>query len=211
MRTITNYLAAALCTVLLLTVAAPSLLAGDWQRGKVPASKESLERAKLQKKLKTIIIPKISFKDADVKMIGVEAGGDGVGCGFHAATVAAGAPGVLHGMLTYVLQDEDGQTLPVHSCSAGLDYPGVGPEHSHWKDTHRVEYVAVNDDEALAAFTLLSETEGITPALETAHAVAHVVKWAPTLPKDQTIVINLSGRGDKDVVEVARLLGRQIG
>ncbi|UCG17849.1 MAG: tryptophan synthase subunit beta [Phycisphaerales bacterium] len=150
-------------------------------------------------------------KDAGVKMVGVEAGGEGIGSGLHAATLAAGAPGVLHGMFTYVLQDDDGQTLPVHSCSAGLDYPGVGPEHSHWKDTHRVEYSAANDDEALAAFTLLSETEGIIPALETAHAVAHVVKLAPTLSKDRTIVINLSGRGDKDVVEVARLLGRQIG
>ena len=150
-------------------------------------------------------------KDAAVKMVGVEAGGEGIGSGLHAATLAAGEPGVLHGMFTYVLQDDDGQTLPVHSCSAGLDYPGVGPEHSHWKDTHRVEYSAANDDEALAAFTLLSETEGIIPALETAHAVAHVVKLAPTLPKDHTIVINLSGRGDKDVVEVARLLGRQIG
>ena len=150
-------------------------------------------------------------KDEGVRMIGVEAGGHGVGSGLHAATLAAGSPGVLHGMFTYVLQDPDGQTSPVHSCSAGLDYPGVGPEHAHWKDARRVEYVAVNDDEALAAFTLLSEMEGIIPALESAHAVAHVVKLAPTLPKDQTIVINLSGRGDKDVVEVARLLGRKIG
>jgi tryptophan synthase beta chain len=150
-------------------------------------------------------------KDEGVSMIGVEAGGHGVGSGLHAATLAAGSPGVLHGMFTYVLQDPDGQTSPVHSCSAGLDYPGVGPEHAYWKDARRVEYVAVNDNEALAAFTLLSEMEGIIPALESAHAVAHVVKLAPTLPKDQTIVINLSGRGDKDVVEVARLLGRKIG
>jgi len=150
-------------------------------------------------------------KDKGVRMIGVEAGGHGIGSGLHAATLAAGSPGVLHGMFTYVLQDPDGQTSPVHSCSAGLDYPGVGPEHAYWKDARRVEYTAVNDDEALAAFTLLSEMEGIIPALESAHAVAHVVKLAPTLPKDQTIVINLSGRGDKDVVEVARLLGRKIG
>ena len=113
--------------------------------------------------------------------------------------------------LKAALVDGDGQVLNAHSVSAGLDYPGVGPEHAYWKDARRVEYVAVNDDEALAAFTLLSEMEGIIPALESAHAVAHVVKLAPTLPKDQTIVINLSGRGDKDVVEVARLLGRKIG
>jgi tryptophan synthase beta chain len=149
--------------------------------------------------------------DADVKLIGVEAGGEGIGSGLHAATLAAGSPGVLHGMFTYVLQDSDGQTLPVHSCSAGLDYPGVGPEHSHWKDTGRAEYLAADDHEALEAFTLLSEMEGIIPALEPAHAVAHVMKLAPTLGKDQIIVINLSGRGDKDVVEAARLLGREIG
>ncbi|MBN1512927.1 MAG: tryptophan synthase subunit beta [Phycisphaerae bacterium] len=149
--------------------------------------------------------------DHSVRMIGVEAGGEGVGTGLHAATLAAGLPGVLHGMFTYVLQDEDGQTLPVHSCSAGLDYPGVGPEHAFWKDSGRAEYHAADDGEALRAFTLLSETEGIIPALEPAHAVAHVVKLAPTLPKDRIIVINLSGRGDKDVVEAARLLGRHIG
>jgi tryptophan synthase beta chain len=149
-------------------------------------------------------------KDESVQMIGVEAGGEGVGSGLHAATLAAGEPGVLHGMFTYVLQDDDGQTMPVHSCSAGLDYPGVGPEHAYWKDSGRARYVAADDGEALRAFTLLSETEGIIPALETAHAVAHVMQLAPTLPKDQIIVINLSGRGDKDVVEAARLLGREI-
>jgi tryptophan synthase beta chain len=146
-----------------------------------------------------------------VRLIGVEAGGTGVGTGMHAATLSAGRPGVLHGMETYVLQDDDGQTLPVHSVSAGLDYPGVGPEHAYWHDTHRVEYVSADDKEALAAFMLLCETEGIIPALESAHGIAHAVKLAPTMPKDQIMVINLSGRGDKDVVEVARVLGRQIG
>jgi len=149
--------------------------------------------------------------DTAVQLVGVEAGGEGIEGNRHAATLGKGRPGVLHGMYTYVLQDEDGQTLPVHSVSAGLDYPGVGPLHSNWKDTGRVTYVNVNDQEALAAFTLLSETEGIIPALESAHAVAHVAKLAPTLPRDQAIVINLSGRGDKDCVEVARLLGKQIG
>jgi len=149
--------------------------------------------------------------DASVKLIGVEAGGRGIGAGEHAATLAHGRPGVIHGMYTYVLQDEDGQTAPVHSVAAGLDYPGVGPEHAYWKEPGRAQYVAATDREALDAFQLLSETEGIIPALESAHAVAHVVKLAPTLPKNQTIVINVSGRGDKDCVEVARLLGRQIG
>jgi len=109
-----------------------------------------------------------------------------------------------------VLQDADGQTSPVHSVSAGLDYPGVGPLHSAWKDSGRVEYVGVTDAEALSAFTLLSQTEGLIPALESAHAAAHVIKIAPKLPKDYTIVVNLSGRGDKDCVEVARLLGKHI-
>ncbi len=149
--------------------------------------------------------------DAGVQLVGVEAAGEGIDGDRHAATLAKGRPGVLHGMYTYVLQDEDGQTLPVHSVSAGLDYPGVGPLHSNWKDTGRVTYVSAKDEEALAAFTLLCETEGIIPALESAHAVAHVVKAAPTLPRDQAIVINLSGRGDKDCVEVARLLGKHIG
>jgi tryptophan synthase beta chain len=150
--------------------------------------------------------------DADVRLIGVEAAGDGLhAAGRHAATLSAGAPGILHGMHTYVLQDADGQTSPVHSVSAGLDYPGVGPEHSFWKDSGRVEYVAATDAQALEAFTLLCETEGIIPALESAHAVAHVVDLAPTLPSDRAIVVNLSGRGDKDVVEVGRLLGRFTG
>jgi tryptophan synthase beta chain len=147
----------------------------------------------------------------EVKLIGVEPGGRGDAIGEHAATLEQGRPGVLHGMYTYVLQDADGQTQPVHSVSAGLDYPGIGPEHAYWKQTGRVEYVTASDDEALAAFGLLSETEGILPALEPAHAIAHVVKLAPTLDKDKVVVLNLSGRGDKDCVEVARLLGRDIG
>jgi tryptophan synthase beta chain len=115
----------------------------------------------------------------------------------------------LHGSLSYVLQDEDGQTANVHSCSAGLDYPGVGPEHAYWKDSRRVEYVSITDDEALAAFKQLAELEGILPALETAHAFAHVGKIAPKLAKDQVIIVNLSGRGDKDCQEVARLMGTE--
>jgi len=145
--------------------------------------------------------------DRAVRLIGVEAAGEGLGLGRHAATLACGRPGVLHGMLTYVLQNDDGQTLPVHSVSAGLDYPGVGPEHAWWHTTGRVEYVSATDAEALDAFELLSRLEGIIPALEPAHAVAHAVKLAPTLPRDAVIVINLSGRGDKDCAEVARLRG----
>jgi tryptophan synthase beta chain len=146
--------------------------------------------------------------DKSVKMIGIEAGGKGTALGQHAATLCNGQPGVLHGCLTYVLQDEDGQTADVHSASAGLDYPGVGPEHSYWKDTGRVQYRCITDDQALAAFQTVAQLEGILPALETAHAFAHAAELAPTLSKDQVIVINLSGRGDKDCQEVARLLGR---
>jgi tryptophan synthase beta chain len=113
---------------------------------------------------------------------------------------------VLHGSLSYVLQDDDGQTADVHSCSAGLDYPGVGPEHSYWKDQGRVEYVSITDAEALQAFQLLARLEGILPALETAHAIAQTAKLAPKLSSDQVIVVNLSGRGDKDCQEVARLI-----
>jgi tryptophan synthase beta chain len=148
--------------------------------------------------------------DANVKLIGVEAGGRGTDLGQHAASLSAGKPGVLHGSLSYVLQDEDGQTAQVHSCSAGLDYPGVGPEHAYWKDLHRVEYVTITDDEALRAFKLLSEMEGILPALESAHAIAHVAKIAPGMLREQVIVINLSGRGDKDCEEVARLMGEHV-
>ncbi len=151
------------------------------------------------------------IEDKSVRLVGVEAGGEGLNTTRHSATLCKGSPGVLHGMYTYVLQDEDGQTLPVHSVSAGLDYPGVGPVHSQWKDTGRADYVAVTDQEALDAFTVLSETEGMIPALESAHAVAHVINIAKSFPRDFTIVINLSGRGDKDCVEVARLLGKQIG
>ena len=148
--------------------------------------------------------------DKSVKMIGVEAGGRGSALGQHAATLSFGKPGVLHGSLSYVLQDDDGQTADVHSVSAGLDYPGVGPEHSYWKDTGRVEYVSISDAEALAAFETVAKSEGILPALETAHAFAHAQKLAPTLSKEQVIVINCSGRGDKDCQEVARLIGQQV-
>jgi tryptophan synthase beta chain len=147
--------------------------------------------------------------DREVRLIGVEATGEGLDRR-HAATLAKGRPGVLHGMHTIVLQDDDGQTLPVHSVSAGLDYPGVGPEHAYWHSTGRVEYVAATDAEALDAFELLSRTEGIIPALEPAHALAHAVKVARELPPDRLVVINLSGRGDKDCVEVARLRGQSL-
>jgi tryptophan synthase beta chain len=145
--------------------------------------------------------------EKDVQLIGVEAGGRGLTPGNHAATLSAGKPGVLHGCLSYVLQDEDGQTADVHSVSAGLDYPGVGPEHAFWKDTHRVQYTNATDKEALEAFSVLAKCEGIIPALESSHAVAHAIRLAPTMRKDQVIVINLSGRGDKDCQEVARLTG----
>jgi len=146
--------------------------------------------------------------DESVKLIGVEAAGEELKEGRHAATLSVGRPGVLHGMHTFVLQDDEGQTMPVHSISAGLDYPGVGPEHAYWKSIGRVTYTAVADDAALDAFTVLSETDGIIPALESAHAVAYAMELAGTMKKDETIVINLSGRGDKDVVEAGRLLGR---
>jgi tryptophan synthase beta chain len=144
--------------------------------------------------------------DKSVKMVGVEAGGLGTALGQHAATLCQGKPGVLHGCLTYVLQDDDGQTAIVHSASAGLDYPGVGPEHSYWKDAGRVEYVSITDEAALEGFQLLARTEGILPALESAHAIAQVKQLAPKLGKEQIILVNLSGRGDKDCQEVARLL-----
>ncbi|HWP41254.1 MAG TPA: pyridoxal-phosphate dependent enzyme, partial [Tepidisphaeraceae bacterium] len=150
-------------------------------------------------------------EDPSVRLIGVEAGGLGTALGQHAASLCAGRPGVLHGSLSYVLQDEDGQTAQVHSCSAGLDYPGVGPEHAFWKDTGRVEYVAISDQEALEAFRLLAELEGILPALESAHALAQARKLAPGLSREQIIVINLSGRGDKDCQEVARLMQQGAG
>ena len=145
--------------------------------------------------------------DEGVRIIGVEAAGHGVDSGQHAASLTAGSPGVLHGNRTYLLQDEDGQIQEAHSISAGLDYPGIGPEHSWLKDEGRVEYVSVTDSEALEAFQLCSRIEGIIPALEPAHALAHVMKVAPDLPKDHILVMNMCGRGDKDIFTVAEALG----
>ncbi len=147
--------------------------------------------------------------DATVRLIGVEAGGRGATPGDHAAPLTLGTPGVLHGSMSYVLQDAYGQTADVHSCSAGLDYPGVGPEHSWWKDTKRVDYIAATDAQALAAFQLCARLEGIIPALETSHAIHGALETARTMTRDQTLVINVSGRGDKDVAEVMRLLGQE--
>ncbi|MCH4541092.1 MULTISPECIES: tryptophan synthase subunit beta [Brucella/Ochrobactrum group] len=148
--------------------------------------------------------------DASVKIVGVEAGGRGLDGEEHCASMSAGRPGVLHGNRTYLLQNEDGQILEGHSVSAGLDYPGVGPEHSWLKDSGRVDYVPILDDEALDAFQLCTRTEGIIPALESAHAIAQAVKMAPTMGKDQVMIVNLSGRGDKDVHTVGKLLGMDI-
>lgn len=145
--------------------------------------------------------------DKSVKIVGVEAGGKGLDGDQHCASMTAGSPGVLHGNRTYLLQDTDGQILEGYSVSAGLDYPGVGPEHSWLKDTGRVQYVPILDNEALEAFQLLTRYEGIIPALESAHAVAQAVKEAPKMRKDQVIIVNLSGRGDKDVHTVGKLLG----
>jgi tryptophan synthase beta chain len=145
--------------------------------------------------------------DEEVKMTGVEAAGYGLETGKHAASIAAGKLGVLHGSKTYILQDSDGQVTGTHSIAAGLDYPGVGPEHSMLSDIKRVSYTAVTDDQALEAFRFLSQTEGIIPALETAHALAHAMKVAPTMPKDSIIIICLSGRGDKDIHTVSGMLG----
>jgi len=147
------------------------------------------------------------YADADVRFIGVEAAGDGLESGRHAASLVRGRPGVLHGSLSYLLQDKWGQVLETHSISAGLDYPGVGPEHSYYKETGRATYVAVTDKEALEGFCLLCQTEGIPPALEPAHAIAYVAQLAPTLPPDAIIVVCLSGRGDKDMEVVAKALG----
>ena len=145
--------------------------------------------------------------DADVKLVGVEAAGLGLATGHHAASLIAGRPGVLHGNRTYLLQDEAGQIRETHSISAGLDYPGVGPEHAWLKDSGRAEYVAVTDDEALAAFHDLCRYEGIIPALESSHALAYAAKLAPTLPADRILLVNLSGRGDKDMHTVAEKSG----
>jgi tryptophan synthase beta chain len=149
------------------------------------------------------------LKDTSVRLIGVEAAGLGVDTDKHAASIGAGLPGVLHGNKTYLLQDEDGQINHAHSISAGLDYPGVGPEHAHLHDIGRAEYVSITDDEALAAFQKLTRVEGIIPALESAHAIAQVIKLAPTLPKEQILLVCLSGRGDKDIHTVADALGVQ--
>jgi tryptophan synthase beta chain len=147
------------------------------------------------------------YEDRDVRLVGVEAAGSGIASGKHAATLSAGRPGVLHGSRSYLLQDENGQVLETHSVSAGLDYPGVGPEHSFYKESGRAEYVAADDAEALAAFQLLCRTEGIIPALEPSHALAYVARTAPALPREQTVLVGLSGRGDKDLDTVLRALG----
>jgi tryptophan synthase beta chain len=144
-----------------------------------------------------------------VRLIGVEAAGQGIATGKHAASISAGSPGVLHGNRTYLLQDDNGQIIETHSVSAGLDYPGVGPEHAYLHDIGRAEYVSVTDDEALAAFHHLCRAEGIIPALESSHAVAYAMKIAPTLRPDQHLLVNLSGRGDKDIGTVADLSGAE--
>jgi tryptophan synthase beta chain len=147
------------------------------------------------------------IEDSSVRLIGVEAAGHGLESGKHAATLTTGKPGVLHGNRTYLLQDDHGQIIETHSISAGLDYPGVGPEHSYLKDIGRAEYVSVTDDEALQAFHDLCRMEGIIPALESSHALAYAAKMAPRLPKDQILLVNLSGRGDKDMHTVAEKSG----
>jgi tryptophan synthase beta chain len=139
----------------------------------------------------------------DVALVGVEAGGDGIAIGRHSASLTAGRPGVLHGNRTYLLQNADGQIMETHSVSAGLDYPGVGPEHAWLKDSGRASYVTVTDTEALEAFHACCRLEGIIPALESAHALAHAARIAPTLPRDRILLVNLSGRGDKDMATVA--------
>jgi tryptophan synthase beta chain len=150
------------------------------------------------------------FLDDPVNIVGVEAGGYGLDTEKHAASLTGGRPGVLHGNRTYLLQNEDGQITDAHSISAGLDYPGIGPEHSWLHDQGRVDYVSVTDSEALEAFQLCCRTEGIIPALEPAHALAHVAKIAPKMDKEQIIVMNLCGRGDKDIFTVADALGIKI-
>jgi tryptophan synthase beta chain len=150
------------------------------------------------------------IEDAGVRLIGVEAGGHGVETGKHAASLVGGRPGVLHGARSYLLQSEAGQVIETHSISAGLDYPGVGPEHSHLRDSGRAEYVAVTDAEALEGFQLLCRTEGIIPALESSHALAYAAKLAPTMSKEQVILVGLSGRGDKDMATVAEALGIEV-
>jgi tryptophan synthase beta chain len=148
--------------------------------------------------------------DPGVRLVGVEAAGHGLDSGQHAASLSRGRPGVLHGNKTYLLQDEHGQIQEAHSISAGLDYPGVGPEHSWLHEIRRVEYVSATDAEALDAFKLCTRTEGIIPALEPAHALAHVAKLAPQLHRDAIVLMNLCGRGDKDIFTVAKALGVEI-
>jgi len=146
------------------------------------------------------------IEDDDVRLIGVEPGGEGIQSGRHGATITEGVPGIFHGKRTLVLSDDDGQIFPAHSISAGLDYPGVGPEHAYLNEVGRAEYVVATDEEALEAFQILSRTEGIIPALESSHAIAHAMKLAETMPKNAIILVNLSGRGDKDVDEVRMIL-----
>jgi tryptophan synthase beta chain len=148
--------------------------------------------------------------DPSVRLVGVEAAGLGVATGKHAASISAGKVGVLHGNKTFLLQDDDGQIQHAHSVSAGLDYPGVGPEHAYLNELGRAEYVSVTDDEALAAFRMLTEMEGIIPALESAHAIAHLLKLAPELPSEAVILVCLSGRGDKDIHTVAEAIGFEL-
>ena len=150
------------------------------------------------------------IEDPSVRLIGCEAAGRGVDTPDTAATIATGKLGIFHGMKSYFCQDEFGQIAPVYSISAGLDYPGIGPEHAMLHDTGRAEYVAVTDEEAVSAFEYLSRTEGIIPAIESAHAVAHAIKLAPAMGKEQIIVVNISGRGDKDCVSIARYRGEEI-
>jgi tryptophan synthase beta chain len=148
--------------------------------------------------------------DRRVRIVGVEPGGAGIATGKHGATMAAGHVGVLHGCMSYLLQNDDGQIAIAHSISAGLDYPGVGPEHAYYRDTGRFEFVSITDEESLEGFQALTKLEGIMPALESAHAVAHAIRLAKTLPRSKTIVVGLSGRGDKDVHVVAKALGTEL-
>jgi len=150
------------------------------------------------------------IEDNSVKLIGVEAAGKGLNSKQHAATITKGDIGIIHGMKTYVLQDEDGQIMPVYSISAGLDYPGIGPEHAYLHDINRAQYVCATDDEAVYAFMELTKVEGIIPAIESAHAVSYAMKLAPTLPKDKIIIVNLSGRGDKDINTIAQIMGVEL-
>jgi tryptophan synthase beta subunit len=149
--------------------------------------------------------------DRRVRIIGVEPGGEGISTGRHGASMSAGAVGVLHGCMSYLLQNDDGQIATAHSISAGLDYPGVGPEHAYYRDAGRFEFASITDAEALEGFEALTRLEGIMPALESAHAVAYAMRLAKTLPRTKTILVGLSGRGDKDVHVVAKALGKQIG